>query len=361
MKYLDEYRNKGQVSKLTNAIKRIAGKEPITLMEVCGTHTMAIFRYGIKKLLPSNIKLISGPGCPVCVSPNSIIDLAVAYSKSNDIIICTFGDMVRVPGSSSSLEKEKARGADIRIVNSPLDSIDIALANKNSKVVFIGVGFETTTPPVAIAIKEAQRRRVRNFYVLCGHKIIPPAIKVLLQAPDLKVDGFLLPGHVSTVLGLAPYEFMSKEFKAAGVIAGFEPQDVLEATYLLVSQIRVGVPKVEIQYRRAVRPQGNQKARDFINEVFDITDSEWRGIGIIKDSGLKIKPSFSEFDAELKIDIQPEPTKQEKGCICGEILQGRKSPPDCKLFSKICTPSDPKGACMVSSEGTCAAWWKYNG
>ena len=254
MKYIDEYRDKEKVAKVAEAIKKVAGKEPVTLMEVCGTHTMAIFRCGIKDLLPENIRLISGPGCPVCVSPNSFIDTAVAYARQKDVIVCTFGDMFRVPGSSSNLEKERAAGGDIRVVDSPMSALELAVSRPDKKVVFLGVGFETTTPAVAITIQEAQKGGVKNFYCLCGHKIIPPALEVLLKSPESKIDGFILPGHVSVVLGSRSYEFMAEEFKSRGVVAGFEPLDILEAVYMLMLQVRDGRSAIEIQYKRIVRP-----------------------------------------------------------------------------------------------------------
>jgi len=361
MKYIDEYRDKKKIKKVADEITRISGKKKMTLMEVCGTHTMSIFRYGLKKLLPSNINLISGPGCPVCVSPNSFMDAAVAYSKHEDIIICSFGDMFRVPGSTSSLEKQRARGGNIRVVSSPIDALDVARENPESKIVFLAVGFETTTPAVAVTIKEAKRQGLKNFYCLSGPKVIPPAIRVLLEQKECNIDGFLLPGHVSTIIGIHPYEFTVKEFGIGGAIAGFEPLDVLEAVYMLVSQIKKKSPQIQIQYKRVARPEGNPIARKSVDEVFEIDDSDWRGVGVIPKSGLKIRSKFKEFDAEVNLKIKPEATKEAKGCICGEILCGVKTPKDCKLFGKACTPSDPKGACMVSTEGTCAAWWKYNG
>ena len=328
-------------------------------MEVCGTHTVNIFRNGIKKMLPTNINLISGPGCPVCVTPIFYIDEIIALSREEDFIITTFGDMIRVPGSTSTLEKEKTDGADIRIVYSTLDALKIAQDNSSKEVVFMGVGFETTSPTIASVVLKAQKEKINNFSVLSVAKIIPPAMKALLEGKEVNIDGFICPGHVSAIIGSKPYNFITTQYKVPCVICGFEPLDILQSIYMLVKQIEDGREEVEIQYERAVKPEGNKIALDKINEVFKVVDSNWRGIGNIPLSGLEIQDKYEQFNAR-KFKVEIEETKEPKGCRCGEVLRGVIIPPECPLFKKICTPEDPKGACMVSTEGTCAAYYKYN-
>jgi len=358
MKYVDEFRAPGAVGPLISEIARVLGGRKASLMEVCGTHTVAIFRSGLAKLLPPGIRLLSGPGCPVCVTSNSYIDRAIALARLKDATVVTFGDMFRVPGSTSSLEKEKAQGADVRMVYSPIDSLGIAERKPERNVVFLGVGFETTTPAVAATILEARRRGLRNFFVLCGHKVVPPALQALASDRDLGIDGFILPGHVSTILGSRPYEFLAKERRLPCVIAGFEPVDVAQAVLMLARQLAEGRADVEIQYRRSVRPEGNPKALAVMDQVLRPCDSTWRGIGLIPGSGLELRPDYSDFDAR-RIPVTVEPERTEKGCICGAILRGVKSPKECPLFGTVCTPEEPVGACMVSSEGTCAAHHRY--
>lgn len=359
MKYIDEFRNQEVAHRLAEKIRRMAGDREITLMEVCGTHTMAIFRYGLRTLLPRHIKLLSGPGCPVCVTPNHSIDQAIAYAREKDVILTTFGDMMRVPGSSSSLEKEKAKGHDIRIVYSTMQALKIALDNPQRKVIFFGVGFETTSPTVAASIAEAERERIKNYLVLCAHKLIPPAMEVLVNTPRLNVHGFICPGHVSTIIGAGPYKPIAGNHKTPCVIAGFEPLDILQAIYMLISQIKGGIAAVDIQYRRSVREEGNPRALDLLREVFETRDALWRGLGTIPGSGFKIRDKYRQFDAEQNMDVEVEETKENPGCICGDILRGMKTPSDCQLFKSVCHPGNPLGACMVSSEGTCAAYYKY--
>lgn len=359
MKYIDEFRDRRLIAKVADRIRRAAGSRRYTFMEVCGTHTMAIFRYGLRELLPANICLISGPGCPVCVTPNEYLDKAIALSKMDDVIIATFGDMMRVPGSRSSLENEKAKGASIRAVYSTDDALDIARKNADKQVVFIGIGFETTAPTVAASIIEAKREVLKNYSVLCGHKTMPEVMAALLDDGDVKVDGFLLPGHVSAIIGTKPYEFLAKKYGKGGVVAGFEPLDIMQAILMLVRQ---GAPKIEIQYDRIMEKGGNAVARTAMAKVFDKITAEWRGIGNVKDSGLKIRREYSAFDAQLRFkpNIRPKAVlKEPKGCICGLVLKGVKTPPECRLFGKTCTPEHPVGSCMVSSEGTCAAYHKY--
>jgi len=358
LKYVDEYRNKEIAQKILRQIKSISEKK-INLMEVCGTHTVAIFRNGIRKMLPSNINLISGPGCPVCVTPISYIDEIIALSRKEDFIITTFGDMMRVPGSTSTLEKEKTDGADIRIVYSTLDALKIAQDNSSKEVVFMGVGFETTSPTIASAVINAQKDEINNFSVLSVAKIIPPATKALLEGKEVNIDGFICPGHVSAIIGSKPYNFITTQYKVPSVICGFEPLDILQSIYMLVKQIEDGRAEVEIQYERVVKPEGNKIALDKIDEVFKLVDSNWRGIGNIPLSGLEIKDKYEQFNAR-KFEVEIEETKEPRGCRCGEVLRGVITPTECPLFREACTPENPQGACMVSTEGTCAAYYKYN-
>jgi len=361
MEYISGFRRPELIGRVLEAIKEEAGKldGTVTFMEVCGTHTMAIARFGIRSMLPENIRLISGPGCPVCVTPNPYIDRAIAISRLSDVIVATFGDMMRVPGSSSSLERERANGADVRVVYSTIDALQIARDNPFKKVVFLGVGFETTAPTVASAAKLAREEGLTNFYILSAHKTIPPAMEALGEAEDVNLDGFICPGHVSTIIGSRPYEPIARKHKLPCVIAGFEPLDILLAVWMLLRQVNEGRAEVEIEYSRVVKPEGNPKAVKVMMEVFEPCDSTWRGIGTIPGSGLKLREEFYEMDAEEAFDVEVEPTREHPGCICGQILRGVKEPTDCPLFGKVCTPRTPVGACMVSSEGTCAAYYKY--
>ena len=357
MKYIDEYRNKEIAQKIAREIKTIS-KKKVNLMEVCGTHTVSIFRNGIKNILPKNVHLLSGPGCPVCVTPIQSIDEIIALSREKDFIITTFGDMLRVPGSSSSLEKEKANVSDIKIVYSTLDAINIARSHPNKNVVFMGAGFETTSPTIASAVLKARKEEIKNFSVLSVAKIMPPALKTLLDG-EVNIDGFICPGHVSAIIGSEPYHFIANQYKVPCVISGFEPLDILQGIYMLIKQIEERRAEIEIQYKRVVRPEGNKIALKKLKEVFRIVDSNWRGMGIIANSGLDLKEEFNEFNAR-KFNISVEESKEFSGCRCGEVLKGLITPIECPLFKTVCTPEDPKGACMVSSEGTCAAYYKYN-
>jgi hydrogenase expression/formation protein HypD len=390
MKYFDEYRDAEIARKILANISATSTRE-MRLMEVCGTHTVAIFRSGIKGLLPKNISLLSGPGCPVCVTPNEDIDKALYISRQKDVILTTFGDMIKVPGTNSSLEKERASGADIRVVYSALDALEIARRNPQNKVALLGIGFETTSPTIASVILSAQKEGIDNFFILVAHKLIPPAMKALLDAMptglnpvsdgvqprrNVRIDGFLCPGHVSTIIGSSPYQFISKDYGVPCVVAGFEPLDILQSILMAVQQVERKEAKVEIEYRRAVRPQGNITALKVLYEVFEVCDARWRGLGIIRKSGLRLKEKYRQFDAESTFafikwgeNVSPggeppltPPVRGRKGrCLCGEILRGVKVPTDCTLFGKICTPEEPVGPCMVSSEGTCAAYFKYGG
>ena len=357
----DQFSDSEKTKILAEKIKQTAEaiKKKTTLMEVCGTHTVAIFKSGIKSILPDNIKLISGPGCPVCVTPNEYLDRAIALSRLDDIIITTFGDMMKVPGTSSSLEKERTKGKDIRMVYSTYDALKIAKENPDKKAIFLGVGFETTAPTVALAIKEAKSKKIKNFFVLSALKLIPPALRFLAQSKDLNVDGFICPGHVSTIIGTVPYQFLADEFNIPSVISGFEPLDLFQSLYILLNQIKNNEAKVSNQYFRAVKKDGNPVALNLVDAVFQKEDSAWRGIGIIPESGLKVKDEYQEFDAPKKIIVKVEKSKEPAGCLCGPVIQGKKSPLDCSLFGKKCTPQSPIGPCMVSSEGSCQAYFKY--
>ncbi len=358
MKYIDEYRNKDIVAYFANQIKNISTK-PIRLMEVCGGHTMSIQKFGLPFLLPDTVELVSGPGCPVCVTSREYIDRAVAYSRVEDVIITTYGDLIRVPGSSSTLEKEKASGADIRIVYSILDAMLIAKENKNNRVVFLGIGFETTAPSSAAGILKASTAALNNFFVYSAHKVMPPAMETLIDE-GIQIDGYVGPGHVSTITGKGIYENIPAKFNMGVVISGFEPVDLMQSIFMLVKQFETNDPKVEIQYSRVVKPEGNVVAQQMLEEIFEFRDDWWRGLGILKNSGLQIRSKYEKYDAEKMVSVEVEETIEPKGCICGLILRGEKKPKDCGLFGKICTPSDPVGACMVSSEGSCHAYYLYN-
>ena len=358
MKYIDEFRNKEAARTIINSIRRETGEKQITFMEVCGTHTMSIARFGIQEVLPKNIRLISGPGCPVCVTPNHYIDHAVALSRREDVIITTFGDMMKVPGSSSSLEKEHIKGNDIRVVGSTLEALHIAEKNSKKNVVFLGVGFETTVPTVAASLMQAQSEKLNNYSVLSAHKTMPEAMKALSQG-DVNIDIFICPGHVSTITGTKFYYSLVEEFGIGCVVSGFELLDILQSILMGVKQVVQNDLKVENQYTRAVKAEGNPRALETIYEVMEPSDAVWRGLGVIPDSGLAIKEEYSSWNTEKRINVDIEDTVEPKGCICGQILQGKKIPPQCKHFGTDCVPDNPIGACMVSSEGACAAYFKY--
>lgn len=349
--------SKNYVKELAEIINQYKGST-LKFMEVCGTHTVSIFKHGVRELLPDNIVLLSGPGCPVCVTPEGYIDNAIKISQSRGTIITTFGDMMRVPGSHMSLDRARALGGDIRVVYSPLDSLAIAENNPDKKVVFLAVGFETTVPVIALSIKKAKEMGLQNFYVLCSMKLIIPALKMLCNS-EINIDGFLLPGHVSAIIGQDCYTFLAKEYKKACAIAGFEAYDILYSLVLMVDQLKQSEYKIENTYTRVVNRYGNPKANKLIFEIFEVEDSLWRGIGAIEKSGLKIKEEFQEFDAKNYFELKHIHESTKKGCLCGEVIKGIKSPYDCTLFGKVCNPINPVGACMVSSEGTCAAYYKY--
>jgi hydrogenase expression/formation protein HypD len=359
MRHVDEFRSPEAVRDLAAAIAALE-PPPMTVMEVCGTHTMAIARFGIRHLLPPQIRLISGPGCPVCVTAQQDVDAFIAVAKQPGVILATFGDMLRVPGSGSSLEAERARGADVRMVYSPTDALDIARRNPEREVVFLGVGFETTAPAVALTVASAAAEGLRSFTVFCVHKLIPPALVALLSGQAPKVDAFLLPGHVSVVIGTRAYEPVAREFRAACVVSGFEPTDILQSILMLVRQIKGGRAEVGNQYTRAVREAGNAPALEALRSVMEPCDACWRGLGQIPMSGLRLRPEYAAHDARVRFHISEAMSAAEpEGCLCGEVLKGRAEPADCSLFGTQCTPAAPVGPCMVSSEGTCAAWYDY--
>ena len=357
MKYIDEYRDKKIVLALADEIQK-ASRKKISLMEVCGGHTMAIQRFGLPSLLPPTITLLSGPGCPVCVSSKKFIDQAIAYSRLEDTIIATYGDLIRVPGSTSSLDREKASGADIRIVVSVMDALQIARDHPERKVVFLGIGFETTAPASATAVIGAHKMNLGNFLLFSSHKIMPPAMAALIDE-GVRINGYIAPGHVSTITGTSIYNDIPEKYGLGCVISGFEPVDLMESILMLVKQIEDDRPAVEIQYKRAVRSQGNPDALKMMEEVFELREDWWRGLGNLPESGLGLREKYSSFDAERALTVEVEPTREDKGCICGEVLKGLKKPTDCKLFARACTPEDPVGACMVSHEGACHAYYRY--
>jgi len=368
MKYVDEFRRQDLAKKLSEDIKREADPErQYNLMEFCGGHTHAIFRYGVQNLIPFNVRFVHGPGCPVCVLPIGRIDNAIQMVQQHDVILCSYGDTLRVPASNrKSLLKVSAEGGDVRMVYSTQDAIKIARENLDRQVVFFAIGFETTTPPSAVAIKQAQAEGLKNFSVFCNHVLTPAAITNILESPEVReigsvrIDGFFGPSHVSSIIGSQPYEFFAEEFQRPVVIAGFEPLDVMQSTLMLIRQLNEGRYEVENEYIRVVSREGNLKAKGLVAEVMELRRSfEWRGLGMVPYSALKIKKEFAEFDAEKRFDFPAIQANDVKGCECPSILRGVKRPTDCNLFGTACTPENPMGSCMVSSEGACAAYWSY--
>ena len=358
MKYLDEYRDPAAAQKLKAAIKEIATR-PWMIMEVCGGQTHTIVKYGIDELLPTEIELVHGPGCPVCVTPLELIDKAIEIASRQGVIFCSFGDMLRVPGSRKDLFAVKAAGGDVRIVYSPLDCLKIAEQNPERTVVFFAVGFETTAPANAAAVWQASRRGLKNFAVLVSHVLVPQAMRAILSSPNHRVQGFLAAGHVCTVMGYEEYLPIAEEFKVPIVVTGFEPLDLLEGIYRCVSMLEQGRYEVDNQYSRAVRRQGSLPAQKLIRDVFEVTDRKWRGIGTIPQSGFRLRAAYAEFDAERRFAVDDIEVAESKSCISGLILQGLKKPHECPAFGKTCTPLTPLGATMVSSEGACAAYYNY--
>jgi hydrogenase expression/formation protein HypD len=365
VKYVDEFRDRALARQLAgaNAAEASPNRE-YRLMEFCGGHTHAIFRYGVQDLMPPNLRFVHGPGCPVCVLPIARIDQAIALTEQHGVTLCTYADMMRVPGSDRrSLLKAKAAGADIRMLYSTQDALAIARADPARQVVFFAIGFETTTPPTAVAMKQARAEGLANFSVFCNHVLTPPALRAILAShgPEgVSIDGILGPSHVSTVIGSAPYGFVPEEFGKPLVIAGFEPLDVMQSALMLIRQINTGRCEVENQYRRAVTPEGNRKAQALMADCFELRESfEWRGLGFLPASALQIRKEYSDLDAEIRFPVEARESREVKGCECPAILRGIKRPTDCKLFGTICTPENPMGSCMVSSEGACAAYWSY--
>lgn len=360
MKFLEEFRDPAIAAGLLRNIRDLARELPLVrLMEVCGTHTVSIFRHGIRGLLPENIRLVSGPGCPVCVTPRAFLDQAVQLARKPDVTLVSFGDMIRVPGSESSLEAERAKGRDVRVVYSPLDALQIARESPNLNVVFLGVGFETTVPAVAATVLRAKAERINNFWVLGAHKRVVPAMKAILQAEEVSLDGFICPPHVSAVTGSLPYQVLAESWRMPCVITGFEPLDLLQGIYMLLIQLLEKEHKVEVQYRRGVPVQGNPAALRVMEQVFQVEDSFWRGLGNIPKGGLEMREAFSDWNARNRFGLKPEEVGDPPGCNCGEVLRGLLEPPDCKMFGASCTPQKPLGPCMVSGEGACAAYFKY--
>ena len=359
LKYIEEYRD-GVLAR--NLVKKIhsVSKKNLRLMEVCGTHTTAIFRHGIRSVLPETITLLSGPGCPVCVTAQKDIDAFVAFARVKNVIVTTFGDLIKVPGSSSTLGKEKAAGADVRIVYSVSDAINIARENKDKEVVFCGVGFETTIPTIAAGILMGIKGKVDNFSIYSANKLTPPALAALMETDGVEIDGFILPGHVSVITGTNAYRDTFEKYDMPSVIAGFEPIDILKAILLLIQQNETGKPALENAYPRAVSDEGNTKAKQIMNQVFEVCNATWRGIGEIPSSGMRLKKEVETFDAAIKFGMDMPDVPEPKGCACGKILMGLKTPEQCTLYKKKCTPMTPVGPCMVSNEGSCAAFYRYN-
>jgi hydrogenase expression/formation protein HypD len=366
MKYIDEFRDPEKARILVREINRLvaqigtARERPLQIMEVCGGHTHAIFRYGLKQMLPPEVEFVHGPGCPVCVLPMGRVDDCIALAETPGVIFTTFGDAMRVPGSNKTLLQAKAGGADVRMVYSPLDALKLAQSNPDREVVFFGLGFETTMPSTALTLLAARRDGVRNFSLFCNHITIIPTIKAILDSPDLHLDGFLGPGHVSLVIGTQPYEFIARHYRKPIVIAGFEPLDILQSLWMVLRQLAEGCSEVENQYARVVTSGGNASALAAVNKVFELREFfEWRGLGSIDHSGVRIRDAFSDFDAEKKFHVPNLKIADPKACQCGEVLKGVIKPQQCKVFGTACTPETPLGALMVSSEGACAAYYNF--
>ncbi len=360
MRFVDEFRRGDLARSLAQETARITQGRPLKIMEVCGGHTHTIYRHGIQDVLPPEIDLVHGPGCPVCVIPMGRVDDALAIARTEGVIFTTFGDMMRVPGGQGSLLDAKALGADVRMVYSPLDALKLAWQHPDRRVVFFAIGFETTAPSTAITLLRAKAEGIENFSVFCNHVTIIPCLKAILDSPDLRLDAFVGPGHVSTIIGLRPYEFVAKQYGKPIVVAGFEPLDIVQAVYMIARQIQEGRVEVENQYTRVVRPEGNAKAMQVLARVFELRPFfEWRGLGFITRSALKLRQEFAAFDAEVLYEVPGLRVADPKACQCGEVLKGVLKPWECKVFGTACTPETPIGTCMVSSEGACAAYYHY--
>ena len=358
-KPMDDYSDPKIAGRLIETIRNVSTR-PVRIMEVCGTHTVSIFRAGIRSVLPETISLISGPGCPVCVTDQREIDAFIALARTPGVMVTTFGDLMRVPGTESSLLQERSRGRDVRMVYSTMDALDLARKHPEKKVVFLGVGFETTAPTVAAVIALAAGQGVGNFSIYSAHKVVPPALCALMETPGVRIDGFLLPGHVSVIIGTEAFRPFVETYGIPCVVAGFEPVDILQGVASLAALIEAGEAGLGNAYPRAVTDQGNVRAWEVLKTVFEPADAAWRGIGTIAGSGLRIREAFADFDAGRLFDLDLPESTDPPGCACGEILTGIKSPPQCPLFRKRCTPMNPVGPCMVSSEGTCAAYYRYH-
>ncbi|MEW6726274.1 MAG: hydrogenase formation protein HypD [Bacillota bacterium] len=365
MHILDKFRDpsigKGLLNKIVPMAKEAAERlgRPAVFMEVCGTHTVAISKAGLRGILGEYLELRSGPGCPVCVTDYGDIDRMVAFGRQPGITVGTFGDMLRVPGSETSLEREKARGADIRIFYSPADAVDWAAGHPERELVFLGVGFETTAPTVALSVAMAKARGIKNYSVFTAHKVVPPAMHAIMADPDLRIDGFILPGHVSAIIGRKAWDFIAEQYGLPAVVTGFETLDILDSVYNLLGQILSGETRVDNTYTRVVRNEGNVRAQKLLAETFDIADASWRGFGVIPDSGMELKENLRDYDARTRFALEIPPPRAPKGCVCGDLLKGKVTPRDCRLFGKACTPTHPVGPCMVSSEGACSAYYQY--
>ena len=360
MQFVDEFRDPASIKRLGDEIARRSAGKQFKFMEVCGGHTHSIYKHGLQELLPENVELVHGPGCPVCVIPMGRIDDAMAIARNPGVIFATFGDMMRVPSSSGSLLDAKADGADVRFVYSPLDALKLARENPGREVVFFAVGFETTAPSTAATLLRARDEGVRNFSVFCNHVTIIPAIKAILDSPGMQLDGFIGPGHVSTIIGLSPFEFIPALYGKPLVVTGFEPADVLQSIVMILDQIERGAPTVENQYARVVRPEGNRRALEILSATMELRPHfEWRGLGFITQSALKLRPEFAEWDAEVRYSVPGLRVADPKACQCGEVLKGVIKPWQCRVFGTACTPETPIGSCMVSPEGACAAYYNY--
>ncbi|QDU64420.1 Hydrogenase expression/formation protein HypD [Planctomycetes bacterium Pan216] len=361
MKFVDEFRDADLIRRAAREIHKLATKDrTYRIMEICGGHTHSIFRFGLADLLPENVELIHGPGCPVCVLPKGRMDEGLEMAEDPNVILTTFGDMMRVPGSKGSPLESKARGVSVRMVYSPLDALKIAKENPEREVIFFAIGFETTAPSTALTLRQARAQGISNFAVYCNHVLVMPALRALLDDPAMRLDAFIGPGHVSTVIGCRPYEFIARDYRRPVVISGFEPSDLLQSIVMILRQLNAEEPSIENQYRRSVPQEGNRAALAVMEEVFEVRDTfEWRGLGLIPKSAMKLREAYAPWDAEARVGIKGLRVLDPEGAQCGEVLTGRTKPHECRLFGHDCTPETPVGALMVSSEGACAAQYRY--
>jgi hydrogenase expression/formation protein HypD len=358
MKLIKDFRNPKLAKLLVDSINRKSTRD-IRLMEFCGSHTVAIFKYGLRQLMPSTVEMLSGPGCPVCVTDTSDIDKSIAMAQLPNTVLCTFGDMLKVPGTSSSLQQVKAEGGDVRVVYSTTDALNIAQANPKRNIIFLGVGFETTAPTIAASVLQAEVEGINNYNIYSLAKLCPPIMKSLLDGGEVILNGIICPGHVSVIIGSKPYEFIARDHGIACVVSGFEPLDILQAVDMIISQIEKDKPKVEIAYRRGVSPEGNLWALKIMEQVFDVSSARWRGIGEVPDSGLSLSDKYRQYDANLNFPVKITTPLERQDCLCGKVLRGIRKPTDCNLFRRICNPEQPVGPCMVSYEGVCSTYYQY--